>query len=249
MSEVKKLDKTEILPYLAKKYKNVAIIVPTYKIIPAYFIQSFFVTIQYLNRAGFNPRLYFCDNTNVCRARNTLAGNFIKDYRKNKECNIVWWIDSDHTFGVSDFLDLLYSLDYFDVDIMSGRYVTRDVVAPRVCGFVWNKEKEHYQALDPTMTGVCEVDSFGFGFNIMKPEVLDKMYDAHGEHQFLFVPKGDKFEGQIIGEDMDWCMKAKALGYKLHFNNDVQVGHIGGIIDEDYLKMTLEKKYGYKYSK
>jgi hypothetical protein len=222
--------------------------VPTYKIIPAIFFQHFFVTLQHMNAMGFKPHLFFTDNTNVCRARNVLAGNVVKAIQEKKaDFDICWWIDSDHQFDVSDFMSLLYHYDLEeDIKVLSARYITRDNTAPRVCGFI-KKGELKYSAIDPTETGITEVDAFGFGFVIMSPQVLIDMYNVHAEHMFCFRPVGDPKVGNIIGEDLDWCDKAQKIGYKLYFDSDVDIGHFGGIIDVEFLKYKLEKSYGLKY--
>ena len=39
-------------------------------------------------------------------------------------------------------------------------------------------------------------------------------------------------EGGVISEDLDWCIKAQKLGYKLYLDNSVRIGHCGGLIDD-----------------
>jgi len=225
----------EIGQELVKKYPRVALLVPTYKSVMSVFFQHFYTFVNHLSKCGFEHNLFFVDNTAVAKARNELVKHFLPA-NEMKEYDIVLWIDSDHTFGIGDFMRLLQDFDTHDeIEILSGRYITRDNNAPRVCGFNYHTDKEKFEALAPNDYGVVECDGFGFGFCIMKPSVLQNMWNEYGGHQFAFSCVGPKEEGDQIGEDLTWCQNAQKLGYKLYFDHDVKIGHYGGIIDDGFL--------------
>jgi len=198
------------------------------------------VFLSRLNKLGFDPSIFLLDQTNVSTARNFLAKNFIEAHQKEHgPYSAVLWIDSDQTFEFMDFLNLLNRFDETNksdgVEILSARYITRDLEEPKVCAFMKapiDKVKFGYKAILPSSQGISEVDGFGFGFVMMTPKVLVDMYEHYGQHMFAFRCVGDKDVGGIIGEDLDWCDKAQAIGYKLFFDNDVSIGHYGGVIDD-----------------
>jgi hypothetical protein len=195
-------------------------------------------------KAGFDVSIIVLDQTNVVIARNTLAKmavDVIKD--KEKDIKLVWWLDSDHWVSYQDFLNLLYHYDLYKesdgLDCLSARYITRDWNTPKVCAFINTAQlpKRSYVPVRNDQKGVVEVDSFGFGWVFMSPDVILKMYDKYGQHQFMFMPYGEPEDGKTISEDIDWCEKAKALGFRLAVDNDVEIGHLGGKIDSKVLRL------------
>ncbi len=193
---------------------------------------------------GFKPAVIMLDQTNVAIARNQLSHHFLEAHKMEGvgPFEVAMWIDSDQTFTYQNFLNLL---DHYDqlknsetkVEILSGRYITRDLISPKVCAFNRYEENKH-KAILPESQGIVEVDGFGFGFVLMSPNIMQKMYDEYGLHQFCFQETGRKEEGGIIGEDLDWCIKAQKIGIKLYFDNDVSIGHYGGVIDDKVFRMV-----------
>jgi len=198
------------------------------------------VFIARLYKVGFNPTFFLLDQTNVSISRNQLAGYFLEAHldKGSDPYNIALWIDSDQSFDFNQFMKLLHHYDEEEeVDILSARYITRDLTNPRVCAFnsVEDEEGIKFSAITPDNIGIVEVDSFGFGYVMMNPDVLEEMYSEYGLHQFCFRAEGNPLTGDILGEDMDWCIKAKKIGYKLYVDNDVSIGHVGGMIDDRIL--------------
>jgi len=212
---------------------------PTYKVMSTKCVTDFCIFCSRLYQFGFQPSFFFLDQTNVVIARNSLVKHYLEAAEKTDEpYSAVLWIDSDQTYTFKHFLDLLANFDRKDMDILSGRYITRDMFKPKVCGFIevrgdYNNPLFKNTSVDDT--GIVEVDGIGFGFVMMKPIVLEDMYDIYGLHQFEFRSVGTKESGGNIGEDLDWCLKAQLLGYKIYMDNDVEVGHHGGIIDSSYI--------------
>lgn len=63
--------------------------------------------------------------------------------------------------------------------------------------------------------GLIEVDGVGFGCALTKVEMFKK------------IPKPHFLQGETFGEDLYFCDKAKAYGYKIYCDTTIQVGHIG----------------------
>jgi len=229
---------------LVEKYPKIAFAIPTYKTIPAKTFHDFQVFFSHMRSLGFKVSQFFLDQTVVCIARNKLVGHFLDAHNSEDwgPYNLLMWLDSDHAFKCEDFLDLLKSYDDHDeIKVLSGSYVTRDNESPRICAFMRDKE-EKYTSISYNGTGLMEVDTFGFGFVMMSPDMIQHMYDEYGLHQFAFECVGPKEKGDMIGEDMSWCIKAKKLGYKMYFNADVKIGHVGSIMDHNYMKSFWSNK-------
>jgi hypothetical protein len=244
---------------LVEKYKNISILLPIYKVMDTKCVSAFYVFISQLYKYGFQPKMLILDQTLIVAARNELASWCVElneSGNQERKSNTVMWIDSDHVFTINDFFNLLYHYDRYHkdgvvengrvvpkIDILSGRYVTRDVVTPKVCGFLNKGESDGTPLWYPVKfdtTGIVEVDAVGFGYILMDYDVLKTLVAEHGKHLFELKMVGDKTKGGVIGEDMVFCQKAQKAGYKIYLDNDVEVGHMGGIIDTTYI---LAKRY------
>lgn len=229
---------------LAKKYNKLALLLPTYKILNTKSYQCMIVLLTRLFKVGFDVSVLLLDQTNVVIARNHLAKHFMEADEMVGGYDIAMWIDSDQTFEFSDFMNLLYHYDECHdkdgVRVLSGRYISRDLSTPKVCAFI-REEDGKYKAIQPESRGIVEVDGFGFGFVLMEPEVIKEMYEEYGIMQFGYKFVGDKDTGGMIGEDLDWCEKAQKIGIKLFFDNEVSIGHFGGIIDDRHVGVTIRK--------
>jgi GT2 family glycosyltransferase len=63
---------------------------------------------------------------------------------------------------------------------------------------------------------IFEVEGCGFGAVMMRTEVLETVAD---KYHALFEPI------QGFGEDLSFCLRARACGYKIHCDPRIQVGH------------------------
>lgn len=75
-----------------------------------------------------------------------------------------------------------------------------------------------------------ECDRTGAAFLLIKAEVLRKLVAAHGiEHVWESTP--------TEGEDISFCRKVRALGYRIFVDTGCRVGHIGQVVvDEAFAK-------------
>ena len=246
----KKEESVQTFKRLLEKYPEPTFLIPTYKSINAHTFQTFTVFFTQLFNIGFKPHIFMLDQTNVCVSRNQLVKYFLEANQKAPErYSCVTWLDSDHTFVLQDWLDLLNAYDEYDeIDVLSANYTTRDMSSPKVCGFT--RTNNNFSSLNPNLEGIVKVNAFGFGFCIMDKSILQKMYDEYGLHQFIFQALGDKYEGAIVGEDMDWCEKAEKIGISLYYDMDIVIGHHGSVMDNNVLKMIYnQKKYNKEFTK
>ena len=133
--------------------------------------------------------------------------------------DFVLWLDSDVVFPDTLLIDLM--------DDMRGRDMVTAVYhmrRPPYQPVIWSKlrrgltaeDTETEAATDYPADEIFEVEGCGFGAVMMRTEVLETVAD---KYHALFEPI------QGFGEDLSFCLRARACGYKIHCDPRIQVGH------------------------
>ena len=148
----------------------------------------------------------------------------IAAYAVNKGYDYVLYADSDMIFDSEDLNKLLAH----DADIVSGLYVTRNGENKNVCyKEVITRRRFPPRAPklihDTLTTGYGSVAACGFGFCLIKTEVIKCMSKRY---KSLFEP----FDG--VGEDIAFCLRARKCGYEIFTDRDVKLGHVGETVFE-----------------
>lgn len=126
----------------------------------------------------------------------------------------IWYVDDDHVFQPDTLLKLLER----NVDIVSGLYLQR--AAPYVphryiheepSGAVWT------QTLAPGDTGLSEVLATGAGCLLVKTAVFMHLKPPYW--------RLGQLSSDVWGDDIDFCQRARAAGFKIWCDLDVPVGH------------------------
>lgn len=148
-------------------------------------------------------------------------------YAIQENADYVLWLDSDMIFPESLLIDLLE--DIKGRDIVTGLYHMR---RPPYRPVIWKKirmgmtpaenESEAYD--DYPKQEIFEVEGCGFGVVLMRTEVLKAVVDKYHE---LFAPMPG------YGEDLAFCIRARACGYKIHCDPRLQLGHKASTIVTD----------------
>jgi len=178
-------------------------------------------------------------------ARNVLVGAFLKS-----DCDKLWFIDED-MLPDSSVARLLHS----DADITCARMYKFDHPNPAegkevglgLCAMT-KIETNLYRPLAPSLgdTAIQECDAVGTACTIINRRVLedrrlwtDNIYttvdgktidgnvpdDAREYAPAVFrYPRGPNGVG-IMGEDIDFCVRAKALGYSIKVDLNAVCGH------------------------
>jgi len=182
-------------------------------------------------------------------ARNVLAGGFLRS-----DCDKLWFIDED-MLPESSVVRLLHS----DADIISARMYKFDHPNPLegksvglgLCAMT-RKSNGMYQPKTPELgePAVQDCDAVGTGCTVITRRVLedrrlwsDNVYTtadgvtidgnvppASGDYapaifRYLRGPSGVG----IMGEDVDFCERAKALGYRISVDMNAVCGHFKSI--------------------
>lgn len=185
------------------------IAVPTMDNVPVEFLKSLVGLIEDLQTEGVDYEVLIENGTLVYMARDRLASvAILGDYTH------VLWLDSDMVFEPSLLEDLSFSGKPFVTGIAHARR------APfNSCLFkdIHLDTLTRWRAKDyPSET--FEVAGCGFACVLMEADILrdvQKVCDTC----FTPFPK--------YGEDLSFCKRATALGYKLYAEPTVRLGHVG----------------------
>lgn len=156
-----------------------------------------------------------CSCSLVYEARNQLAKKAI-----NQRFRRVLWLDSDMCFE-PDLLNKLAADMDEGRDYVCGIYMTRKEPIKPV---IYNEL--HYVDGTPTAEAymdyprdsVFEIAGSGFGAVMMSVDMLKAVGDKYGSP---FSPELG------WGEDLSFNRRAASLGYKMHCDSRIDVGHVG----------------------
>lgn len=128
------------------------------------------------------------------------------------EQDAILMIDADIVFTPQDVERIEELLKTHD--IVSGLYVVgQDPYPPCVY-----KRVEGDYMLTEVKEGLNEVDAIGGGFVGISKDAVQKLPNE---------AFNDIWEGEVKhGEDISFCHRAKELGYKIHLDSSIKVGHI-----------------------
>lgn len=149
-----------------------------------------------------NIMLSYVKGSLVMKARNDIVEGIKGDW--------VLFIDSDMTFSP----DSLKKLLAHDVDIVSGLCFRK---VPHYEPTIYRQfpgQMKWESIRDYPKNSFFEVDAVGTAFMLVKKRVFDKMPAPWFEYK------------KNIGEDLSFCYKAKELGFKVHVDTSVKIGHI-----------------------
>jgi GT2 family glycosyltransferase len=178
--------------------------------------------IEYAVSREYDPVVYF--------ARNKVAGG---DVRRGKN-QVPWggavlydfmmWIDSDVIFTIQDVVELLKC----NADIVCGLYLMQNRTQFAAVEHMDEKVFQRtgrFDFLTPETVaqkdGLFEVGYAGFGFTMVKRGVFESL--EYPWFRPIFLQIGGCFD--FTGEDVGFCMQARAAGLKILVNPKVIVGH------------------------
>ena len=235
---------------------NIAILVPFYKTLPAKRCKCLIDLAILLQKNGITYSFISVTNTYLHDAREQLY-NFFEQEKTKRNYDFIMHIDSDQTFNTEQVVSLLKNAEQNNFPILSGVYFGE--IAGQISPILmkrFDKESKKKMADDMGLTEkdiktdyyrltampnqqFFEVDVCGFGFMVCKPEVYKKIVKKFDRP--VFAPESEK-GGKIKGEDVVWCERAKACGYKIMVDKSIIVGHMGGEITlKDYRASLAEQ--------
>jgi hypothetical protein len=136
-----------------------------------------------------------------------------------EDCSHILFIDSDMRFPQ----DMIGRLLKHDLDIVATNCARRRMpTGPTAQLYKENGERELVWTM-PESTGLQEVGSVGMGVMLIKANVFKALAEPWFETPWRHDKRG------YIGEDVYFCQKAAAAGFKIWIDHDVskEIGHIG----------------------
>jgi hypothetical protein len=207
------------------EHYNVLICTPG-RSMEAEYVQSLTDTIAHLQKNGISYKYSTQYSSQVDAAReSTIMGSTFLDIFNNKPLlgqatyDKIFWIDSDMSWTIDDFLKLYLS----DKDIISGLYVSHEGV-PMFSPLQKNSHIDTRFVFNENE--IFEISAAGFGFICIKNGIFESMKRPWFETKFQFLESDD---GRIslvpLGEDYSWCKSATELGYKIFLDPTVKLVH------------------------
>ena len=182
----------------------------------------------------------------ITKARNALVNRFMRS-----DCTDLLFVDADINFKPEDVLRILALSE--GKDIVAGAYPRR---AEDKCFFtdVYYDERGALELND----GLLRVERVGTGFMLIRRHVFEALEAAHPEWKFWVNTENTHYtaffdfqttpEG-YIGEDYLFCDRARAAGFKVWIDPDINLGHFGsteftGNFREQVVTPLLEQHHG-----
>lgn len=180
---------------------------------------------------GYTTDFQYFYGYNVDQVRNLIADWIVKGY------DYLFSVDSDIAFPK----DTLKRLLSHNVDMVSGLYIQRkpgqhilEVYEHNGQGGVSNIPYDKIAG-----QGLVEIASCGFGCVLVKAEVMRAIPYPH------FVYHSAIDHRNTISEDVDFCKKALAKGFRLWADTSIHCRHIGSsefVIDNTIKPRTVEAR-------
>lgn len=182
--------------------------VPSYDYMHAEFVKCLSALLIHLAQKGVQFELAIVNGTLVYFARDKIACKAI-----NEGFTHVLWLDADMIFQPTILDDLLDS----GKDFVSG--VAHSRRAPYLsCLFKRLDDLSHLERFEEYPAEPFEVAGCGFACVLIRTEVL-RAVQMH--YKTCFLPERD------WGEDLTFCRRATAMGYRIFADPYVRLGHIG----------------------
>lgn len=160
----------------------------------------------------------------ITKARNALVADFLES-----DATDLLFIDSDIIFKSDDVLRLLALSG--DKDITAGAYPRRSK-DKKFFTDIYLDDQNQIEFRD----GMLRVDRIGTGFMLIRRHVLETMKANHPEWGYYnnVNERTDcalfDFElnnGEYYGEDYTFCNRARADGFSIYLDPDINLPHIG----------------------
>lgn len=190
------------------------------------YVKSFLDTMNELGKRGITWGWSSEYSSHVGDAREiTLSGTRNNNpfnsapFEGNVKYKKLIWIDSDIAWTPEDIIKLYES----EKEIVCGAYILKGnltSVFKETLGEMYTKEE-----IDE-LKDLTEVSGCGFGFIAISNGIFEMM----SRPWFQSVPvilehNNNKITFPIMGEDVSWCERARALGYKIWLDPSVKLKH------------------------
>ena len=166
-------------------------------------------------------------SANVSQSRNIIVRRFLE----REEADWLLFIDADMQWDAEDVERLFAHAHWRERPIVGGLCFGMQAGRPLPTIYQWAKVpgKEHPTTIrlpEYPRDSLVKCAATGAAFLLIHRDVLVKMRDAH-------LSEGDAFpwfqetawQGDPVGEDITFCLRAAGLGIPTHVATDVRIGH------------------------
>lgn len=201
----------------AQEEIRLAVCVPCRDMMHSVFSHNLHSLLNYNWQKGIETKVFYNMSTLIQSQRESL----VKAARSWAATHILW-LDSDMSFP---FYTAYKLLDH-KVPIVAGNYTTRQTpyktVAYRELGGEWDSYLKHNKD-QPLTKELIEVEGVGMGCMLTSMAVFDRL-----EKPYFPVTWMSEAE-DYLGEDINFCKAARALGYKIQIDDIIsrQLSHLG----------------------
>jgi len=181
------------------------------------FLWAWTKTVLHMERQGVEILTSYAQCSNVTKARNMVLGeNKLLD---GEPYDYMMWIDSDTVWKPEHIDELILA----DKDIISGLVPIDDGNNFGVGHFRRNGRLESLNWSQPLALAPMEVGYAGFAFLLVKPGIFEQLGYPYFMQTPLMVEGTD--QPTLYGEDVEWCLRVKQLGFKIWAHPSVVLGH------------------------
>jgi hypothetical protein len=161
----------------------------------------------------------------ITKARNKLVRKFMES-----DCTDFLFVDSDVVIN-TDAVTRLLALSS-DKDVVAGSYPRRSKDAKFFLDFYLDDDGQ----LEFDEHGLMRVKNVSTGFMLVRRHVFEHMIEKHPEWQYKGDGDGEIehaifdfmiLDGQYIGEDYAFCLRARTEGFKIYLDPMISLPHIG----------------------
>ena len=161
----------------------------------------------------------------ITKARNKLVRNFMES-----DCTDFLFVDSDVVIN-TDAVTRILALSS-DKDVVAGSYPRRSKDAKFFLDFYLDEDGQ----LEFDEHGLMRVESVSTGFMLIRRHVIEHMIEKHPEWKYQGDGDGETehalfdfmiLDGQYIGEDYAFCLRARQDGFKIYLDPMISLPHIG----------------------
>jgi len=161
----------------------------------------------------------------ITKARNKLVRNFMES-----DCTDFLFVDADVVIN-TDAVTRLLALSS-DKDVVAGSYPRRSKDAKFFLDFYLDEDGQ----LEFDDHGLMRVESVSTGFMLIRRHVIEHMIEKHPEWKYQGDGDGETehalfdfmiLNGQYIGEDYAFCLRARQDGFKIYLDPMISLPHIG----------------------
>jgi hypothetical protein len=152
-----------------------------------------------------------------------LARNQIVEIAQKQGCKYLMFLDTDMTFPPDTILKLMKH----QKDVVSGLYFERYAPHRPVIRQDFDDGKEKGYALaDYTKSDFMEVAATGGGCLLINMEVFDRLEKPYFDYRLEKAEKDHGVKETFFSEDLVFCEKVRAAGYKIWCDTTIRCGHL-----------------------